>query len=369
MGKKLFIGILMVALMSLLAGSAMAADLKVGIMVPTTGSEATYGQDMENSFKLAAEEINAKGGVNGMKIVTVTADDACDPQAAAAAASKLVSAGVTAVVGGYCSGATIPTLKIYGDAGIPFVICAANSTKLIGANPGNVFMVNSTGDYQVETAMTLFKEKKVKKLAIIHQGDAYSEDLAKLTKDKWSAGGGEVVAYEVVNKGEQDHSALVTRIKSKAPDMIFWTAYYADGALVIKQLRQGGYTGQITVGDGSNDVKLIEIAGKAADGVYCLSNPMVEYLPAAKAFGENYKKAFKRDTGPYSSLSYDGMNLLADAVNRAKSADKKAIIAALKATKDFKGIAGPIFFTEKNTLGRSNFVILQVKGNKWTLYK
>jgi len=353
----------------MLVGQVAAADLTVGIMVPTTGSEATYGKDMENAINLAADEINKAGGVLGMNVVTMTGDAACDPQQATAAATKLVSAEITALVGGYCSGATLPTMKIYGDAKIPMVIPAANSTKLIDVNMGNAFQINSTGFDQVKTAVSLFEEKGINKLAIIHQGDGYSEDLAKLTRDKWSEMGKEVVAYEVVNKGEQDQSALVTRVKSKAPDAVFWTAYYADGALVIKQLRQGGYRNLIAVGDGSNSPKLLEIAGKAAEGVYCFSNPTVEYLPAAKDFHANYKAAYKQDPDAYAALSYDGLKLMADAINRAGSTDKDAIIKALAETKDFTGIAGPISFTDQNTLARSNFVTLVAKDGKWALHK
>jgi branched-chain amino acid transport system substrate-binding protein len=351
----------------MLSQVSFAADLKIGIMVPTTGSEATAGKDMENAIKLAADEINKTGGILGMNIVTMTGDDGCDPQHATSAASKLVSADVTAVVGGYCSGATLPTLKIYGDANVPFVIAAANATTLIEANPGNAFQINSTGRDQAKTAVNLFKAKGVKKLAIIHQGDGYSEDLAKLTREKWAGMGMEVVAYEVVNKGEQDQSALVTRIKSKAPDAIFWTAYYADGAMVIKQLRQAGYRKIIAVGDGSNSPKLLEIAGKASEGVYCFSNPTVEYLPAAKTFGENYKAAYKQDPDAYAALAYDGMKLMADAITRAGSTDKAAIKKALIETKNFEGIAGPIAFTKENTLAKSNFVTLIAKKGKWVL--
>ena len=351
------------------AGQVLAGEVKVGIMVPTTGSEATYGKDMENAIKLAVDEINAKKGFfpMGAKIVTTTGDAACDPQQAAAAASKLVSEDVVAVVGGYCSGATLPTLKIYGDAGVPIVIAAANSTKLAAANPGVGFQINSTGLDQAATAEDLFEKKKVKKLAIIHQGDGYSADLATITQKKWEEMGFEVVAHEVVNKGEQDHSSLVTRVKSKKADGVFWTAYYADGALVIKQLRQGGYRGLIAVGDGSNSPKLMEIAGSAANGVYCFSNPIVEYLPKAKAFGENYEKTYNQKPGPYSALAYDGMNLLADAIKRAGAADRAAIIKALKETEKFEGIGGPITFTPEQTLARSNFVILMAKGGKWHL--
>lgn len=369
MGKRAFGVVAVVIGILLCVQPALAAEIKVGIMVPTTGSEATYGKDMENAIKMAVEEINAQGGVLGQKIVTTTGDAACDPQQAASAANKLVSEDVVAVVGGYCSGATLPTLKIYGDAGIPIVIPAANSTKLIAANPGVGFQINSTGFDQVATAVELFQEKGVKKLAIVHQGDGYSEDLARLTREKWSAMGNTVAAYEVVNKGEQDHGSLVTSIKASGADSVFWTAYYADGALLIKQLRQAGFRGLIAVGDGSNSPKLMEIAGRAAEGVFCFSNPTAEYLPTAKAFTANYKKAFNQDPGPYSTLSYDGMNLLADAIKRAGSAERAAIIEALKATDGFQGIAGPISFTDQNTLARSNFVVLVAKGASWALYK
>jgi branched-chain amino acid transport system substrate-binding protein len=356
-----------IAGLCLLGQVAAADDLKIGIMVPTTGSEATYGKDMENAIKLATMEINKAGGVLGMNIQTMTGDDACDPQQATTAASKLISADVIGVVGGYCSGATLPTLKLYGDAKVPFVIAAANSTKLIDANQGNAFQINSTGFDQVNTAIDLFKSKGIEKLAIIHQGDGYSEDLAKLTREKWAGMGKEVVAYEVVAKGEQDHSALVTSIRSKAPDAVFWTAYYADGALVIKQLRQAGYRNLIAVGDGSNSPKLLEIAGKAAEGVYCFSNPTVDYLPTAKAFHDSYKQTYNQEPDAYAPLAYDGMKILADAINRAGSTDKEAIIKALSETDNFIGIAGPISFTDKNTLARSNFVVLVSKDGKWNL--
>jgi branched-chain amino acid transport system substrate-binding protein len=351
-----------------LSPAARAADLLVGVLVPTSGSEATYGKDMQNAAQLAVDGLNAKGGVLGSKIVAVAQDDACDPQQAVNAASKLVSQGVTGVVGGYCSGATLPTLKIFGDAGLPFVITAANSTKLIGQSP-TAFMINSTGNDQVSVATDFFKSKGYKRLAIVNEGDAYSADLANLTRDQWTKDGGQVAAFEVVNKGEQDYSSLVTRLKSQRPDIVFWTAYYADGALLLKQLRQAGYQGAIAVGDGSNSPKLFEIAGRAADGVYCFSNPSVEFLPGAAGFAKEYKAKFGQDAGPYSALTYDGMNLLANAITRAGSTDKAKIVAALKETKAFPGISGPVSFTPQNTLARSNFIILVAKDGKWALAK
>ncbi|MGV8855356.1 MAG: branched-chain amino acid ABC transporter substrate-binding protein [Devosia sp.] len=359
---------------TLLATTAMSmalavpayADMTIGILVPTTGSEATYGQDMANAVNLAISEINAAGGILGEQLTSVIGDDGCDPQQAVNAASKLASSDVVGVVGGYCSGATVPTLKIFGDAKIPFVIAAANSTKLIPANPGNAFMINSTGDDQVTKAVEYFTAQGVKSLAIVNQGDAYSQDLADLTKTSWEAAGNSVPAFEVANKGEQDYSAIVTAIRSANPDAVFWTAYYADGGLLIRQLRQAGYQGKIAVGDGSNSPELFKIAGSAADGVVGFSNPTAEFLPGAKSFIADYTAANGSAPGPYAPLAYDGMNLLAEAIKAAGSTDAEAINTALKAA-DYTGIAGEITFTPKNTLARSNFVVLQGKDGKWAL--
>lgn len=349
------------------ASSAAAQDnILIGVQVPTTGPEATYGQDMANAVVIAQEEINKNGGVLGKKLAMVIGDSACDPQQSVNAASKLVSQKVVGVVGGYCSGATLPTLKIYGDADVPFVITASNSTKLIPANPGNAFMINSTGDEQATKAVEFLGGKGIKTLAIVNEGDAYSQDLASLTRDAWTKAGNKVVSYETVNKGEQDYSAIVTAIKAANPDAVFWTAYYADGGLLIRQLRQAGYQGVIAVGDGSNSSKLFDIAGRAAEGVFAFSNPTAEFLPAAKSFIQTYKAKFDSAPGPYAPLTYDGMRLLAWAIEKAGSTNPDKIIAALKTAHNQEWLAGPISFTDKNTLARSNFIVLEGKNGAWT---
>ena len=331
--------------------SAQDGPILVGVQVPTTGSEATYGNDMLNAVRIAADEINEGGGLLGRQVELVVGDSACDPQAAVNAASKLASQNVDGVVGGYCSGATLPTLKTYGDANIPFVITASNSTQLIPANPGNAFMINSTGDDQAAKALEFLEGQGVNSLAIVDQGDAYSQDLAGLTADEWQAAGHEVALRETVSKGEQDYSALVTKIRSANPDAVFWTAYYADGGLLIRQLRQGGYQGTIAVGDGSNSPQLFEIAGQAADGVYAFSNPTAEFLPAAASFIEAYRAETGNAPGPYAPLTYDGMKLLAWAIEKAGTTDHQAVIDALASADGEEWLSGPISFTDENTLG------------------
>lgn len=342
-------------------------EVLIGIMVPTTGSEANDGKDMENAILLAVSEINAAGGLLGHKVVTTTGDDGCDPSMATAAASKLVSEEVVALVGGYCSGATLPTLKIYGDAGIPFVIAAANATTLIDENPGWAFMINSTGDAQAEKAVEWFEYLGAKTIALVDDGTAFSADLKAQTKSQWEEKGYQVVTEDTIVRGELDFSALVTKIVAANPDGVYWTAYQAEGGPLIRQLREGGYDGDIIVGDGSSSNEILDLAGPLSEGVYCTAPPVVDFLPAAQSFIQGYKAMFPREPGAYAGLSYDAANLLFDAIKRAGSFDSADIKAALAETQQFEGLTGTVIFTSRNTLARNNFVILEAKGGKWNL--
>ena len=349
--------------LALMAGTACAADIKIGVLVPTTGGQASYGQDMANAVQLAMDELNKAGGDTYSMVV---GDDGCDPQQAVNAATKLASSGIAGVVGGYCSGATIPTLKIFGDAKLPFIITAANSTKLIPANPGNAFMINSTGNDQVAKALEVWKAKGYKSIAIVNEGDAYSQDLATLAQKSFTDAGGTVAEFETVNHGEQDYSSVVTKIKAANPDAVFWTAYDDDGGPFIKQLREGGYQGAIYVGDGSTSTNLLKLAGDASEGVFAFSSPTAEFLPDAKAFADAYQAKFNVAPSSYGPLTYDGMKLLADAISKAGGTDSAKVIDALS-KEDYKGLAGEISFRPDHTLARSNFIVIEAKGGAWAL--
>jgi len=150
--------------------------------------------------------------------------------------------------------------------------------------------------------------------------------------------------------------------------VVYWTAYHADGALLIKQLRQGGYKGDIVVGDGSSSEQLLEIAQQAGEGVYCTSPPIVDFLPAAKSFIENYTAKYNQAPGPYSGLSYDATMLLFDAIEKVGSVDDTdKIREVLAGTKDFPTLSGIITFTPELTLVDSNFIMLKGEGGKWVL--
>jgi branched-chain amino acid transport system substrate-binding protein len=347
-------------------------EIPIGVMLPMTGGMASFGEDMFSAIQIAADEINAAGGILGKRVVLVQADDAGDPATAVNAATMLVSQEVVAVVGGYSSGAVLPTLNIYRDARIPMVIAAANSTMIagenvVGDNPGWAFQLNSSGDHQADKAVGWFDHLGAERIALVHMGDAFSANLAHLTRDLWEDRNGEVVAYHVISEGQQDFSAIVTSIRAANPDVIYWTAYYSEGAPFIMQLRQGGFQGAIVVADGSASVRLLEIAGAASEGIYSTAPPVVDFIPAAQGFITAYEARFRRSPGAFDGLAYDSMRLMADAIERAGSVDPEAIRQALADTDNFPALAGPVRFTDRNTLAESNFIILRAEGGSWVL--
>ncbi|NEW08970.1 branched-chain amino acid ABC transporter substrate-binding protein [Paenibacillus sp. SYP-B3998] len=344
------------------------SDILIGLQLPLSGNEAKMGQDMKQAAELAVEQINGTGGINGKKIKLAAEDDACDPQTATAAANKLVSQGVSAVVGGYCSGATIPATGVYHQSGIPMVVTAANSMKIPDQKFPEIFMINGTTVHQAEIATDyMMKKKNAKKIAIIHDNSGYAKDLAERTKAAVTAAGGQVVVYDAVNPDETDFSPLVSKLKQAQPDATYWTAYYKAGGLFIKQFKQQGVSGMIGIGDGANDKTIVDIAGKdVVEGTFVTTPPTADLLPEAKKFTEAYKAKFSQEPGPYSALEYDGINIMADAIKRAGSTDKAAIAAALKKS-DLKTLnTDQIIFNDNGTLKKSNFVLLQIKNGSFT---
>ncbi|MEU4831758.1 branched-chain amino acid ABC transporter substrate-binding protein [Streptosporangium sp. NPDC023615] len=355
-------------------GGGQAAGKKdepivLGMLVPQSGSEAAIGPYMSNAAQLAIDEINAKGGVLGRQLQLKTADDACDAQSAAAGANKLVTEGIDVSVGGYCSGATLPTLPIFGKAGIPMIIPAANSQELVDQKLKHVFLINGTGSQQAEAAEKWIAKQGSKSVALMHDNTSYSKDIALRTQTLLKApDGAEAVITEAVTPKESDYSANITNVLAKKPDFVYWTGYFQEGGLIARQLRQAGYKGSIMVGDGSVSPKLIEIAGdEAAEGLYATMTQTPDTLEGAEGWIDAYKKKFGTDPGPYSNQAYDAVRLAAEAVTKAGGTDGTKVIAALEAVDGFSMFSGPLKFTPEHTLANGGFQILVVKDDAFAL--
>ncbi|SNT28731.1 branched-chain amino acid transport system substrate-binding protein [Streptosporangium subroseum] len=341
----------------------------LGMLIPQSGSEAAIGPYMSNAAQLAVDEINAKGGVLGRQLELKTADDACDAQSAAAGANKLVTEEVDLSVGGYCSGATLPTLPIFGKANIPMIIPAANSQELVDQKLKHVFLINGTGSQQAMAAEKWITKQGAKSVALMHDNTSYSKDIAVRTQTLLEVpGGAEPVITEAVTPKESDYSANITNVLDKKPDFVYWTGYFQEGGLIARQLRQAGYKGSIMVGDGSVSPKLMEIAGaEAAEGVYATMTQTPDTLEGAEGWIAAYKKKYNADPGPYSNQAYDAVRLAAEAVTKAGGTDGAKVIAALEAIDGFPMFSGPLKFTPEHTLASGGFQILVVKGDKFAL--
>ena len=351
-------------------GGDDSGTIKIGMIVPTSGSSAPTGKSMSSGAQLAIDEINDAGGVlDGRKLELIVADGACDAQQAVASANKLVSSGVVVSVGGYCSGATLPTLPIFDKAGVPMIIPAANSQDLVNEGLKSVFLINGTGLQQSTAALDFIKKEGYSSVALVDDNTSYSVDITTETEKQITEDGSvDVVLNTSVNAGESDYSSVVRDIIGSGAAIVYWTGYYQEGGLIIDQLRKAGYEGDIMVADGSADSTLGEIAGAAAEGVYATMTPTPNTIEGAESWIEDFKTAFGEDPKPYSTQSYDAVRLAAAAIESAGNTETGDLIAALEAIDGFDAFSGPLSFTPEHTLASGGFVILVMKDSDFALF-
>ena len=348
---------------------ASTAPVKIAMVVPISGSSAPTGAYMRNGAQLAVDEINKAGGVlKGRKLELMVEDEACDAQQAVASANKAVSSGAVVSVGGYCSGATLPTLPIFQKANVPMIIPAANSQELVAQGLKNVFMINGTGKQQSTAALEFMKKAGHATVALVDDNTSYSKDITTETQSQIERDGSvKVLLNTSVTAGESDYSAVVRAIMGKKPALVYWTGYYQEGGLIINQLKKAGFPGKIMVADGSVDPSLAKIAGAGGEGVYATMTQTPDTLKGAEKWIADYKAKFNSDAGPYSTQSYDAVRLAAKAIDDAGSTKGADITTALEAIDGFTMFSGPLKFTPEHTLSSGGFLILVLKDGKFTL--
>lgn len=340
--------------------------IKIGAAGPLTGENAAFGQDQLNGMKLAVEEWNAKGGINGKKIAIVEGDDQRDPKQAVTAANKLVNDGVFAVVGHFNSNCSIPASAVYNKAGIPQISHGSTNPKLTEQGFDNVFRVCGRDDQQGKVAADYVADVlKLKKVAVLHDKTTYGQGLADEFK-KALGNKVQVVAYEGITTGEKDYSPVVTKVKAAGPELVFFGGVYSEGGLLAKQLRAIGVAAPFMGGDGIMMDDFIKIAGPASEGDLATFGPDTKEAPAAKGFNENYRKKYG-EPGVYSVYAYDAANILFQSLQKA-GGDKKKLIEAIHAI-DYNGALGHIQFDAKGDVKVSPYVVWKVEGGKYKQVK
>jgi branched-chain amino acid transport system substrate-binding protein len=357
-----------------LGGSVFAQDLvvKIGHVAPTSGAIAHLGKDNENGARLAIKDLNAKGvtiGGKKAKFELLAEDDAADPKQGTAAAQKLVDSKVNGVVGHLNSGTSIPASKIYSDAGIPQISPSATNPRFTRQGLKTTFRVvaddvhlgGTLGKYAVQ-------QLKGKNIAVIDDRTAYGQGVADEFEKGVKAAGGKTVGREFTNDKATDFTAILTSLKAKNPDVIFFGGMDAVAGPMMRQMQQLGIKAKFVGGDGICSSELPKLAaGAMADGqVVCAEAGGVEGAAkkSMEEFGKRFKAEFNADVQVYAPYVYDAVNVMVAAMVKAGSADPAKYLPVLAKTEGFKGVTGTISFDNKGDIKNGALTLYTYKGGK-----
>jgi branched-chain amino acid transport system substrate-binding protein len=358
----------------LIAGAASAQDMvvKIGHVGPTSGGIAHLGKDNEMGARMAIDELNAKGvsiGGKKVKFELLAEDDAGDPKQGTAVAQKLVDSKVMGVIGHLNSGTSIPASKIYSDAGIPQISPSATNPKFTRNGYKTTFRVvaddvhlgGTLGRYAV-------KELKGKSIAVIDDRTAYGQGVAEEFAKAVKASGGAIAEQQFTTDKATDFTAILTAIKAKKPDVVFYGGMDAVAGPMIRQMKQLGITAKFMGGDGICSGELPKLAaGAMADGqVICAEAGGVEGEQKAgmEKFRADFKKKFGADVQIYAPYVYDATMVMVDAMVKAGSAEPAKYLPVLAKTSGYKGVTGTIAFDEKGDVKNGALTLFTYKGEK-----
>ena len=348
------------------AAAAEGTEVKIGHVAPLTGGIAHLGKDNENGARLAIDEANAAGvKLDGkpVKFVLVAEDDQADPKVGTTVAQKLVDAKVAGVVGHLNSGVTIPASALYQQAGIPMITPSATNPKLTEQGFKNIFRVVGRDDQQGPAiASYLASARKPKVVAVIDDATAYGEGIANEVEKTLKAAKIHVLPREKGTDKTTDWKAILTKLRGRKPDAVFYGGMDATGGPLLKQGRELGMKAVFSFGDGACTDKMKELAGEAAEGLLC-SQAGIPPQAASKKFLDAYKQKFNQDPILYSPFSYDATNLIIEAMKKANSPDPAKYLPELQKI-SYTGATGPISFDDKGDRKDAEITIFTMKDGK-----
>jgi len=366
--RKLVVYLTIVALAVTLAGCAGTVEeaaeggteeagggepIKIGVLGPISGQWAYEGEGFVNAVTLLADKINEEGGLLGRPIEIVQGDSRGDPKESALAAQKLVNSGVIAAIGSYSSTCTEPASDIFNEAGILQITPSSTATPLTQKGYERFFRTCFLDDRQgLFAAEFIANELKADTAALLHDNTTYAKGLADWTKKYLEERGVEVVFFDAITPGEKDYTPTLTRLKGTNPDVIYFTGYYPEGGLLVRQAKELGITAQFMAGNAVNNPEFVKMAGlEYAKGSIITTEPLPHDLPypEAQQFLEDYKAKYgEPPTSIWTVLAADAFRVIVEGIKGAQSTDPADIAKYLhEELKDFPGVTGPITFDEK----------------------
>lgn len=353
--------------------TAQAQELivKIGHAGPLTGNIAHLGKDTENGVRMAIDEMNAKGmtlGGKKAKFVLVSEDDAADPRQATLVAQKLADAKVQGLIGHVNSGTTIPASKIYHDAGIPQISPSATNPKYTLQNYKTTFRV-VTNDAQLGVVMGRYAAQtlKLKNVAVVDDRSAYGQGLADEFLKSAKAHGINIVSRQFTSDKATDFSAILTAIKAKQPDAIFFGGIDAVGGPMLRQMKQLGINAKFMGGDGVCSEQMPTLAGEGLidDIVICSEPGGIEdsQKKIIEDFRAKYRKKFGSNVQIYAPYAYDAAMLMMDAMQKVGSSDPAKYLPVM-ATSKYQGVTGTIEFDAKGDVKNSALTLYTFRNKK-----
>jgi branched-chain amino acid transport system substrate-binding protein len=343
--------------------------VKIGAVAPLTGPQAHVGKDNENGTRMAIEDANIRGVIIGgrkARFELISEDDQADPKTATIVAQKLVDAKVNGVIGHLNSGTSIPASRIYSDNGIPQISPSATAVSYTAQGLKTTFRVMSN-DGQQGKALGEFAAKTLnaKKIAVIDDRTAYGQGLADVFIKSVQANGAQIVAREYTTDKAVDFTAVLTSIKGKHPDLLFFGGMDPQGVPMAKQLKALGLNVKFVMGDGGYTPKFLDLAGDAADGVYAsLPSVPLGQMPGGKDFSQRYEAKYKLPIQLYAPYCYDAVNVMIAAMQKAASADPVKYLPEL-AKITHVGVTANIAFDEMGDIKGGAVTLYQVQQGKW----
>ena len=362
------------AAIACVTGMASAQDtqvVKIGHVAPMSGGQAHYGKDNENGVRMAIEELNTQNIVIGgkkIKFELVAEDDAADPKQGTAVAQKLCDSKVAGVVGHLNSGTTIPASKVYNDCGIPMVTGAATNPTLTKPGYKTTYRIIAN-DNALGAGLAFYAADalKLKKVAVIDDRTAYGQGVADVFKKTALAKGMTVVDEQYTTDKATDFMAILTAVKSKAPDAIFFGGMDAQGGPMLRQMEQLGMSNvKFFGGDGICTAEIAKLAAgaKTVGNVVCAEGgSSLVKMPGGEAWKKRYDAKYPGQFQIYSPYTYDATYLLVDAMKRANSTDPKVYNAELIKS-NYKGVTTTIAFEPNGELKNPAITLYVYKDGK-----
>lgn len=349
------------------AGTGAGGDkIVIGMAGPLSGAQTFQGEYILNAVRIAVDEVNAKGGIQGKMVEVVSGDDGAEPRQAVIVAQKMVSTeGLLGLVGHFNSGCSIPASQIYSRGNLTMITPGSTNPKLTAQGLKNVFRVVFRDDQQGPVSGEFaLKVLGAKRIAVLQDKTAYGEGLAGFFRKAVEAGGAEVIFYEGVTPGDKDFRAVLTKIRGGNPDVVFFGGYYPEAGPLLLQARQLGIKVPFLCGDGVKEQTFLQTVGTQTANIY-VSGP-AEVNNAA--FVSTYKSRYKQAPGPFAPYSYDATRVLLAAI-AASDLTRESVLAEVKKTRDFPGLAGPINFTKEGDVVDAPVQIFVIKDSNFVPYE